>query len=85
MPNILLHKAQFRLADDPVFALGLSRQIVRGKIRNQRTLLMRNHLQPPASIIAKLKQSLQSVETVGSASELLGLEGAAAAILRFRM
>lgn len=78
MPNILLRKAQFRLADDPVFALGLARAIVAGKIRNQRTLLMRNHLEPPAPIIAKLKQSLQSVAQAGGLGELLGLEGAAA-------
>ena len=46
--NIFLRRAQFRLAEEDWFALSLSRQMVAGKIRNQRTLLQRNHMEPQA-------------------------------------
>ena len=37
--NVFLRRAQFRLADDEGFCLRLSRRLISGKIRNQRTLL----------------------------------------------
>ena len=49
-----------------------------GKIRNQRTLLRRNHLEPPESDILKLKRASEDALAAASIDELLGIEGAAA-------
>ena len=49
-----------------------------GKIRNHRTLLMRNHLEPPEPIILKLKRASEDALAAASIEELLGIEGAAA-------
>ena len=40
--NIYLRREQFRLSDVPGFCLRLARALVAGKIRNQRTMLLRN-------------------------------------------
>ena len=45
--NIYLRREQFRLANVPAFCLRLARALVAGKIRNQRTMLQRNHVEPP--------------------------------------
>ena len=78
LKNVFLRIEQFRLARDPATALRLSRQFVHGKIRNHRTLLMRNHLEPPPATIAKLKQLAEKALVADDAETLLGLEGAAA-------
>ena len=78
LPNVFTRIAQFQLARDASFCLRLSRSLVAGKIRNQRTMLMRNHLEPPAPILAKLKNSAQTALGAESLETLLGLEGAAA-------
>jgi CRISPR-associated protein Cas1 len=41
-------------------------------------MLMRNHLEPPPAILAKLKNSAQAALAARSLDELLGVEGAAA-------
>jgi CRISPR-associated protein Cas1 len=69
---------QFRLARDEMRCLSLARQFVHGKIRNHRTLLMRNHLEPPEAIIGKLKRASEDALVANSLGELLGIEGAAA-------
>jgi CRISPR-associated protein Cas1 len=78
--NIALRREQFRRASDPEFCLALARNLVAGKIRNQRTMLQRNHVEPPASKIAQLKALCDDVETAASLDQLLGLEGNAARI-----
>ena len=78
LKNVFLRMEQFRLARDEVFCLGLARQFVHGKIRNHRTLLMRNHLEPPEAIIMKLKRAAEDALKATSIQELLGIEGAAA-------
>ncbi|PYJ80917.1 MAG: CRISPR-associated endonuclease Cas1 [Verrucomicrobia bacterium] len=78
MKNVFLRMEQFRLARDEAMCLSLAQQFVHGKIRNHRTLLMRNHLEPPESIIAKLKRASEDALGAGSIEELLGIEGAAA-------
>ena len=78
LKNVFTLMEQFRLAHDPVFCLRLSRQMVFGKIRNHRTMLMRLHLEPPAPIVAKLKTMADSALQAQSIEELLGTEGAAA-------
>lgn len=78
MKNVFLRMEQFRLARDEITCLSLARQFVHGKIRNHRTLLMRNHLEPPEPIIGKLKRASEDALAAASIEELLGIEGAAA-------
>jgi CRISPR-associated protein Cas1 len=78
LKNVFLRMEQFRLARDEMRCLSLARQFVHGKIRNHRTLLMRNHLEPPEAIIGKLKRASEDALVANSLGELLGIEGAAA-------
>ena len=78
LKNVFLRMEQFRLARDETRCLSLARQFVHGKIRNHRTLLMRNHLEPPEPIILKLKRASEDALAAHSIEELLGIEGAAA-------
>ena len=78
LKNVFLRMEQFRLARDQTMCLSLARQFVHGKIRNHRTLLMRNHLEPPEPIILKLKRASEDALAAASLEELLGIEGAAA-------
>jgi CRISPR-associated protein Cas1 len=78
--NIALRRQQFRLADHPAFCLDIAKQLVAGKIRNQRTMLQRNHIDPPAHQIALLKCSYEDAERAESIGQLLGIEGNAARI-----
>ncbi len=78
LKNVFLRIEQYRLARDETTCLSLARQFVHGKIRNHRTLLMRNHLEPPEPIILKLKRASEDALAATSIEELLGIEGAAA-------
>ena len=78
LKNVFLRMEQFRLARDETMCLSLARQFVHGKIRNHRTLLMRNHLEPPEPTILKLKRASEDALAAASIEELLGIEGAAA-------
>ncbi len=78
LKNVFTRIEQFRLARDPSVCLALARRLIYGKVRNQRTMLMRLHLEPPAPIVAKLKTMANSALQAGSLAELLGTEGAAA-------
>ena len=78
LKNIFLRMEQFRLARDERTCLNLARRFVHGKIRNHRTLLMRNHLEPPPEIITKLKRASEDALAATSLEQLLGIEGAAA-------
>ncbi len=78
LKNILLRREQFRMADDPQRSLAIARALVAGKIRNQRVLLMRNHVSPPPDAIAQLKRWATKAETASSPQVLLGIEGNAA-------
>ncbi len=59
LKNVFLRMEQFRLARDETTCLSLARQFVHGKIRNHRTLLMRNHLEPPEPIIAETQAGVR--------------------------
>ena len=76
--NIYLRREQFRLAGVPGFCLRLARALVAGKIRNTRTMLQRNHVEPPKPALAMLKNMQDDAERAESLDELLGLEGNAA-------
>ncbi len=73
--NVFLRKAQFRLVDQDWFCLRLARKLVAGKIRNQRTMLMRNHEEPPGLVLEQMKGMALRAEETGSLEELLGVEG----------
>jgi len=80
LKNILLRREQFRLADDPSRSLQIAKALVVGKIRNQRVLLMRNHVSPPAGVLTDLKRLAHKANRVERAESLLGIEGTAARI-----
>ncbi|MFQ3670472.1 MAG: CRISPR-associated endonuclease Cas1 [Verrucomicrobiia bacterium] len=79
LKNILTRIAQFKIAADPAASLRVARSFVSGKIRNQRTLLMRNHMDPPAPALNRLRQAARDALQAESLPSLLGIEGAAAA------
>jgi CRISPR-associated protein Cas1 len=78
--NIFLRRQQFRMADVPEFCLRLARGLTAGKIRNQRVMLQRNHVEPPEGALEQLKNMVEAAERAGSMEELLGVEGNAARI-----
>lgn len=78
--NIYLRREQFRLADVPGFCLRLARALVAGKIRNQRTMLQRNHIEPPPAALAQMKCMADDAERAVAIDQLLGIEGNAARV-----
>jgi CRISPR-associated protein Cas1 len=78
--NIFLRRTQFRLADQEWFARSLARRLVAGKIRNQRTMLQRNHVEPQGESLLGMRQMAEQAERAQSLEELLGIEGNAARI-----
>lgn len=78
LANILTRRRQFARAEDAAFCLELARHFIAGKIRNTRTLLMRNAFEPPAPALARLAHAAEDARHATSLEELLGIEGAAA-------
>lgn len=78
--NVFLRKAQYRLADEEWFARRLAQRLVAGKIRNQRTMLQRNHLEPKAVWLSEMKRMAERAGNAESLEELLGIEGNAARV-----
>ncbi len=76
--NAYLRAEQFRQADRPVFCRAVACRTVAGKIRNQRVLLQRNHVEPPRVVLGRLKRLAAQAEGASSLEELLGIEGTAA-------
>lgn len=76
--NVFARIAQFATAADPEQALPYARLFVHGKIRNQRTLLMRNAIEPEKALIIGLKHLARAALHARSVAQLLGIEGAAA-------
>lgn len=79
LTNVFTRIAQFRVANDALSSLLFARSFVAGKIRNQRTMLMRNHEEPPTPLLNRLRQAVNDALLANSLDELLGIEGAAAA------
>ncbi len=71
---------QVRRFDDPVACLELSRALVAAKVRNQRTLLMRNHDALPGLVADQLAEQAAAAETATSLDAIRGHEGHAAAL-----
>ncbi len=76
--NVELRREQFRVADRPDRNLAFAKAYMVGKISNCRTLLMRNHPEPPPKVLAGLKNHLALVREARTAEMLLGIEGNAA-------
>ena len=80
LKNVFLRIEQFRQAALPEFSLQLARLLIHGKIRNHRTLLMRNHIEPPAPTLLRMKEAANNCLEATSLESLLGIEGAAASL-----
>ncbi len=80
LKNIVLRREQFRLADDHERCLAIAKALVRGKIINQRVLLMRNHISPDNRSLKELKRQITLVDRADNLATLLGVEGNAARI-----
>jgi CRISPR-associated protein Cas1 len=78
LANVFTRIRQFQHSGEPGQALPLARLFVYGKIRNQRTLLMRNHVEPPPLALRALKHAASAALAARSLPTLLGIEGAAA-------
>jgi CRISPR-associated protein Cas1 len=76
--NAYLRAEQFRHAADPVFCRAVAGHTVAAKIRNQRTLLQRNHTEPPRDILVRMKELAARATEVAALDQLLGIEGTAA-------
>src|SRR3712207_2725122 len=73
--NAFLRQKQFALAPAAWFCRKLARKLVAGQLRNQRTMLLRNHVEPGPRVLAEMKSMAERAESCGSLEELLGLEG----------
>jgi len=76
--NAELRLAQARTALDPALSLTLAASCVAAKIRNCRTLIMRNHPAPPDEVVNGLQRLARDAALVKSAESLLGVEALAA-------
>jgi CRISP-associated protein Cas1 len=76
--NVFLRQRQFAAAEEAWFCKRLARELVTGKIRNQRTFLLRNHIEPPENTLRELKEMGGRAEECDSMEVLLGIEGNAA-------
>jgi CRISP-associated protein Cas1 len=82
--NVLLHKTQYTLLDDPRFGIALARSIVAGKLSNMVTLLMRikrSRKIPKAGAIAREIQDLMpKLAVADSIDSVRGYEGRGSAL-----
>jgi CRISPR-associated protein Cas1 len=80
LKNVLTRIEQFRTAGDGAASLALARMMIHGKIVNQRTLLMRNHIEPPKDVLHGLKYFAHAALMTTGLPQLLGVEGNAAGL-----
>jgi CRISPR-associated protein Cas1 len=79
--NIPLRHQQYRRAEDPKFCLSISKQIVAGKLRNERTLarrIARGRVVAVSKKAEDITQALKKVQSTTDIDTLRGLEGLAA-------
>ncbi|MEI8190932.1 MAG: CRISPR-associated endonuclease Cas1 [candidate division NC10 bacterium] len=76
--NVELRRRQYEVAADPARSLVLAQGFVRAKIANCRTLLRRNHPDPPEVTLRDLKEDMERAGEVDRMESLLGVEGTAA-------
>jgi CRISPR-associated protein Cas1 len=80
LKNVITRIEQFRTATDPAASLAIARMMIHGKIVNQRTLLMRNHIEPPKDVLHGLKYFAHAALMTTALPQLLGVEGNAASL-----
>lgn len=86
--NILLRQAQHRQAGDPVFALGVARAMLAGKLRNARQVLLRGARESTDEVDGKvltaatveLRASVRNLPHASNLDSARGIEGDAAKI-----
>ena len=78
LKNVFLRRAQVLRADEEPFATRLAGALVATKIRNQRTLLQRNHDDATRLVLQRMKELADDASDVSNRERLLGIEGAAA-------
>lgn len=78
LKNVFLRRRQFALSEQPAFCLAIARQLIASKIRNQRTLLRRNHIEPPQNTITQMRRYAERAAHASDLESLLGIEGSAA-------
>lgn len=78
LKNVFLRRDQFAGAENATRRLRIAREIVASKIRNQRILLQRNHIEPPALTLRQLKHYAEVAGQADDLETLLGIEGTAA-------
>ena len=84
--SVLLRQAQYRLAGESVFALGIARNCIAGKVRNCRQVLLRgareSKLEEDAEVLARaandLAAALRALPAATELDTLRGIEGEAA-------
>lgn len=81
--NTFLRQRQYAACADGVRTLALAREIVAGKLENQRTMLLRGNRKLDAFKVAEaaeaIKREIRAVPRAASLDSLRGLEGSAAA------
>jgi CRISPR-associated endonuclease Cas1/CRISPR-associated protein Cas4 len=78
--NALLRRAQHAASASADRSLALARSLVEQKIRNQRTMLRRNHDSAPIQALSLMKHLARTARSASSLDELLGIEGSAARV-----
>jgi CRISPR-associated protein Cas1 len=76
--NVELRRRQYAVAADPERSLVLARRFVQAKIANCRTLVRRNHPDPPEELLRDLKGDVRRAGQADRLEGLLGIEGTAA-------
>jgi len=76
--NVEWRRQQYLRFHHPETCLALARDIVVGKLQNQRTMLRRNHPRLPETIAAAMKELATAAAGATSMETLLGIEGAGA-------
>ncbi len=84
--NVLLRREQYRIADDEIRSCQIARNMILGKIMNQRQVIQRALRDHPDRVnvpelkdrAEKLRDALPNIEKVDNITSLRGLEGAAA-------
>lgn len=80
LKNVFTRIRQFAVATDPAQCLALAKKIVQAKIKNHRTLMMRLHVEAPSEAVVGLREIASRTLDATTLGELLGMEGAAAAL-----
>ena len=83
--NVAIREAQYQTAFDEQRSLAFARDLIAAKVRNSRTMLRRNWRveqddKTKRDVLARLKRIAQRVHRSTDNSQLLGFEGAAAAL-----